>query len=253
MFALLSLADLALSWWLLGLPGEQVHEGNLAARWWLDHYGWPGLCAFKAALVVLFGGLAAVISRHCPRTGGRVLGAGCAVLVLVVAYSVALGVGLYRSPEAQELSRALQSAGAFKEKIRTIEAYRPVLAEVCERLVAGRCSLADAVDRLAATEQGGNLLRTWASSGPGPGRPPRESLAASVIVHVVRSVENDPQAAWRAALRLEREFELTYGGDPPREHRKVLSRGGSRAGRPGWRRPLSTASVPSAARWGAVP
>ena len=49
-----------------------------------------------------------------------------------------------------------------------------------------------------------------------------EVFAACVLSHAVVSLSNDPQAAWRLALRLEREFQLTYGSAPPLHHRGFL-------------------------------
>src|SRR5215471_14829004 len=73
LFALLSLADLSLTWWLLTLPDSPIHEGNPVAEWCLAQFGWIGLAGFKTAVVVLVAGLAVVISRRRPWAGGLVL------------------------------------------------------------------------------------------------------------------------------------------------------------------------------------
>src|SRR5262245_36528876 len=99
LFILLSLADLALTGWLLGRPGAEVYEANPVARWWLAHYGWPGFAGFKAAVVGLVIALSAVIARSRPRAAGRVLGLGCAGLAAVVLYSAALCPAAARSPQ----------------------------------------------------------------------------------------------------------------------------------------------------------
>jgi hypothetical protein len=99
LFALLSLIDLSLTWWLLSRSGGQVYEGNPVARWWLANHGWLGLAVFKVGGVLLVVGLAAVISHYRPRAGGRVLGFACAALTVVVLYSASLCRGI---PEALE-------------------------------------------------------------------------------------------------------------------------------------------------------
>ena len=48
LFILLSLVDLALTWWLLAHSYGQVYEANPVARWWLMRYGAAGLAGFKA-------------------------------------------------------------------------------------------------------------------------------------------------------------------------------------------------------------
>ena len=77
LFVVLSLADLALTWWLFTSSNGQVDEANPLARWWLAQFGWLGLAAFKAGVVVLVVGLAGLIGRSRPRTAGRVLDLGC--------------------------------------------------------------------------------------------------------------------------------------------------------------------------------
>ncbi len=90
LFALLSLADLALTWWLLEQSDGQVYEANPLAGWLLAHAGWGGLACFKAAIVLLVLGLAALISRRRPAAADRVLNFACAAMSLVVLYSTAL-------------------------------------------------------------------------------------------------------------------------------------------------------------------
>ena len=93
LFALLSLADLTLTWWLLGHSDGQVYEVNPVARWWLVRHGAVGLACFKGAVVLLVLTLTAVISRSKPRAAGQVLTFGCVSLVFVVLYSA--GATLY--------------------------------------------------------------------------------------------------------------------------------------------------------------
>jgi hypothetical protein len=90
LFALLSLADLTLTCWLLGHSDGQIYEANPVARWWLAQHGAVGLAGFKGAIVLFVLTLTVVISRHKPRAAGRILTFGCVSLVFVVLYSAAL-------------------------------------------------------------------------------------------------------------------------------------------------------------------
>jgi uncharacterized protein DUF5658 len=86
-FVLLSLADLALTWALIRDGLGSVYESNPVAAWCLQGYGWAGMAAFKALMVLASGGLSEVISRYRPRSGGRVLVLGCFLTASVVLYS----------------------------------------------------------------------------------------------------------------------------------------------------------------------
>ena len=87
LFVLLSLADLSMTWALIGDGLGSVYESNPVAAWCLQGYGWSGMAVFKAVMVLASGGLSEVVSRYRPRTGGRVLVLGCIVTASVVLYS----------------------------------------------------------------------------------------------------------------------------------------------------------------------
>jgi hypothetical protein len=193
LFALLSAADLALTWWLLGHSDGQVYEANPVARWWLTRFGWLGLAGFKAAVVLLVVALTAVIAPSRPRSAGRLLGLGCACLAVVVFYSAALCREAARSPEerAAEVDRECREGlarinrEAARER-RKSEVFAALRARLCRDLRAGRCTLREAAERLLASERGrdGVWLRTLA--GYYPGRPPEERVAAWLRDQVAR-------------------------------------------------------------------
>jgi hypothetical protein len=229
LFALLSLADLALTWWLLGHSGGEVYEANPVARWWLARHGWAGLACFKAFVVLVVVGLVAVIARSRPRAAGRLLGLGCAGLAVVVSYSAVLcgaGAGSPEQREAEE-ARAVETGLAelnrhALQQIRRLQASSAFRERLCEDLVAGRRPLGEAAERMAASVRGRQptWLRLLAERYPELST--RARVAAWLIWHVVVAHRDDPRAARRAARRLEREFQLTYGSPPPRDHREML-------------------------------
>jgi hypothetical protein len=93
LFALLSLADLDLTMWLLGLPGG-VYESNPLAAWCLGCQGWAGLVLLKTATVLVAGVLLVLYCRFRPRAGQRALTLVCAVVAAVVVYSGCLAASL---------------------------------------------------------------------------------------------------------------------------------------------------------------
>jgi hypothetical protein len=212
LFVLLSLADLALTWWLLGRPDGEVYEGNPVARYWLLHHGWLGLACFKGAQVLLVLLLAATVARWRPRAGRRVLTFGCAALALVVLYSASLCRAVAR--QDREVAAARAHSWALDGQIRETAAYQAALAELAEDLRAGRCTLHQAAERAAATEKGRDPAWRQALAALYPGRAPEECFAANVICHAMWS-RLPPSGARALARKLEREFQLTYGSTPP--------------------------------------
>ena len=90
LYALLSCADLALTYMLIRTGEGEVYESNPIAEAWLNSYGWTGLALYKLGIVLIVATLAAFISLSRPRTGGHVLSFACLSVALVVGYSVHL-------------------------------------------------------------------------------------------------------------------------------------------------------------------
>lgn len=112
-FALLSVADLTMTWALIRDGLGSVYESNPVAAWCLHGYGWAGMAVFKALMVLTSGGLSEVISRYRPRTGGRVLVLGCIITASVVLYSGYL----YGTVSATESSDEMLIAQEQIEKV----------------------------------------------------------------------------------------------------------------------------------------
>src|SRR5205823_1764857 len=149
LFALLSGADLFLTWRLLGQGLPSIAEGNPVAAWVLGQFGWAGLSAFKAAAVVSVGAAAVVIATRRPRLAVALLSFGCVALASVVWYSArfrdvhhALGDGTLEAEVAQ-LSRRSRLENEVTETARLTEFKRRLADEV----VAGRLGFRAAVDR----------------------------------------------------------------------------------------------------------
>lgn len=223
LFALLSVADLALTWRLLLDSGGDVYEGNPVARRLLAAYGWAGLVAFKAALVLLTAALCLAIARRRPRTAGRLLAFACAIVAAVVVYGCGLSVWNYR------LRAALTAEGQrLEDSLRQAAEYRALVQRLGDDLVRRRCSLAEAVDILARSARGGNadwLDRLREHHGH---LTDQACLAANVIHMAVLARLASPHQARAAARRLEAAFRAEFKIPPPRRYATLLAAAGKK-------------------------
>ncbi len=217
LFALLSATDFGLTWHLLRSGSGAVYEGNPVAAWWLGHYGWLGLAAFKAAMMTLAAGLGVLIFLRRPATGNRVLAFACAALGAVVLYSGYLCNDLRRSPagvDADEAARMEESGQRLDEGLQRARAYRHVLSAASEDLRAGRCTLKEAVARLSVTEQAHDPAWMQRFELYYPGCVGDEALAVTLFNHI--NYETDRSAAGTALRRdFESQFVALYGHHLP--------------------------------------
>ncbi len=224
LFLALSLGDLLLTCWLLGVSGGRVYEGNPVARWLLDNHGWAGLVAFKAAVVALFSGLAVLISVRHRRRGGQVLSFACATVAGVLVYSGILAGVVRAGPGNAELARYEEQARRLDMRIRASRNYQALLRQVSQDLIDGRCTLGAAVASLAGTEKARDRLWLHQLRGAYAGRTDRECLAASLILYSAASVP-DPADADRLTRRLRADFRATFGVQVPSAVRHMAATG----------------------------
>jgi len=97
LFAMLSIADLALTRVLFHRAGGAVYEGNPVAAAWLENHGWAGLALFKGLCVALVLTTALVIWLRRPQIGADVLTFACAVTAATDLYSANLLVRIGQS------------------------------------------------------------------------------------------------------------------------------------------------------------
>jgi hypothetical protein len=224
LFALLSLVDLALTRLLLGRSRAQVYEANPIAKWFLERHGWPGIACFKSAVVLLVLGLSAVIFRYRPRTARGVLGFGCATLAIVVCYSLILYQRPIESTDDElQARRSLENLNNDTQQINRQRATMlALLADIRQDLLVERCTLGQAVDRLATLEQGKISDVLQAQVKVYPNRPVAQGIAAFLITHVVNTLKQDPHSASQLGRRLARQFESTYGSTVPTMLSRVI-------------------------------
>lgn len=215
-FALLSVADLTLTWLLLRLPDSAAYEANPVANWWLIRFGWAGLAAFKAVTVLVVFAAVAAVFRSRPRAAAGLLWFGCAVVATVVLYSASLFPSVFgRLSEAEAIRQAQLIDQVVEETNRTRPEYDRLMADLSAALIAGNCSLAEAVERVAATDRVKDPTWQRGLEGALPDHSPRARLATVVWNHVVKDrraidLPNDP-----VLRRIEQELQMNFGMNLP--------------------------------------
>jgi hypothetical protein len=222
LFVLLSLADLALTCWLLARSGGQLYEANPVASWWLARHGAVGLACFKSAVVLLVLALVVVIARRRPCAAGRILSFGCASLVLVIGYSISLCRTALLTPQERrtaalaEANREIDTINRQTQaELRRREPARAFMAELRKGLLEGRINLREAANRLAASDMGRDPAWLRLLAVLHRDRPEAERIGAFVLLNFVGTEATQSEGARQVALRLEREFKLVFGSDPP--------------------------------------
>jgi hypothetical protein len=197
LFAVLGLADLILTCYLLRTERGHVYEGNPVAQWWLAHWGWAGLAGFKLAVLLLVMIAANFIGRHRPRTAAHVLTFACGATALVVGYSCTLlgtartqGQALTREDEVRIENQAAQ----LDVQVQELQAYYKLRDQLAEDLNAGRESLDALVARLQATPKVQDPAWLKLLRLAHPGRSDRECLAALILYHARLLAEMNAEA-----------------------------------------------------------
>jgi len=207
-FAALGLADLGLTCYLLAASGGFVYESNPLAGWWLDHWGWAGLVAFKLGLLAVAIGAVAAIARYRPRAALHVLSFSCLATLAVVLYSCTLfrSIPWYAGtfPLYDDATLTVQGR-SLDERLEHIKAYRTVLDRASEDFLAGRCTLDEAVARLAATERERDPNWRAMQRESYPGYSDAQRLATSVLERACALMRDKPPGATpQRAARLSR-------------------------------------------------
>jgi hypothetical protein len=218
LFIALSGLDWLLTWQLLHHDSGLVYEGNPIASWWLMSGGWLGLSLFKFGIVVLVGGLCALISLYRPRTGGKVLTFACSVLVVVILYSSSLagyvGAPSQRS-EADRLRSLEQNGVALEQQFQGVKEYQALRQQLAADLLGGQYTLRETVAQLTASPLGQQARWLKILHMYYPNLDDEQCLAANLVEFTRDFAQGDPTTA-DVVARLENDFQATYGFPPPR-------------------------------------
>jgi hypothetical protein len=212
LFALLSAADLALTWALIAHGRGLVYEGNPVAAWVLHGHGWVGLAAYKLATVGLALALTAAVACYRPHVAGRLLAAACTAAAVVVGYSGYLGLAstsplaLLRDAE----QNSVHCAQAL-DRMHELHRFRDRLTGDLAR--GGSLGNAVAVMEPAAPR----LIQPRALAilrRANEDRPLRECLALMLMGHAADVLMERPEEMLRLAERLDAEFRAAFGRQP---------------------------------------
>jgi hypothetical protein len=212
LYLFLSAADLAMTLYLVNLPGGHIYEGNPVAGAWLSSFGGPGLAVFKvlaATQVVL---ACVVICRHRPRLGGAILSAACGVTGAVVIYSACLC--FYHGPSSRSLA---QDAHLVDDETRSIESqrrsqqdYQTLLNRLGDDLATHRCSMTQAIHEVARSPRMQNPFWLRRLREKYPGRTDAECIGLHVSLHTLLNVSDNPGAMERVRWQLESDFRASF-------------------------------------------
>jgi hypothetical protein len=219
LFAALSAADFALTWWLIDHTNGHAYEANPVAGWWLAQAGWLGLAFFKAAVVALVLTIAVVVSRARPRAAGRLLWLGCACLVAVVGYSAALAAVPPPSPddEVAQTNKLLEETNRqTRAQRRSKEALLATLDEITQDVLAQRCTLREGAERLeAATAAAGRSQSQDRTLGMLYPACTEAQRYACWLIARASGLPQNARLVERVGPRLEEEFVSGYGAPLP--------------------------------------
>jgi hypothetical protein len=215
LFAVLSVADLFMTWQLLQASDGQIYESNPLADAWLAMFGWAGLAIFKSLAMMLVALSAVYVSFHRPKAAGRILVFACIVTGAVVAYSCFLSIrDAHASVEhAQDACIAEHKGLLLDQEMHRQRSYHALLGKVGQDLMAHRCSLDEAVQQLASSEKARSHSWLRMLHKNYPGRSDAECLALHIGYHTLALVDNSPEVMKQLCQQLEADYRTTYGRD----------------------------------------
>jgi hypothetical protein len=201
LFVVASLADLALTTWLLNVHADSVVESNPVANWWLDNYGFAGMAFFKAFTVVVVGLACHVLARSRPRLSKGVLSFACLTVLAVVGYSVYLLNGVRH--EANELDMIAEKSNELDIRLEESREYNNLVVNLLRKLKDNQITLKQVVHQLAQTRHAKNPV--WAEQMKMYHS--TNSLVVSLARNVLKHFQNDETGTTAGVLeRLEKEF-----------------------------------------------
>jgi hypothetical protein len=211
LFAILGLADLTLTWVLIQQGRGQVYEANPLAAWCLRNHGWSGLVVFKAVMLLCGAGVAAVISRRRPGTGGRLLALGCVATASVVGYSSYLTVAC--AGPFDELRIAHEDGARLGVQLAQRRKMSLLLDRLADDVVNNRCTLAEALAELEAPARA-RIGWLEAMRFTYPKCSIRECLAICLMLRSMDSCNNEKETR-AVALRMAAAYRSLFGVAPP--------------------------------------
>jgi hypothetical protein len=215
LFALLSVADLFMTWQLVQGSDGHIYESNPVARAWLASYGWVGLAVFKGLAMLMVGGAALYIALHRPRVAGRVLVFACGMTAAVVLYSCYLSFFATRHDliQPEDSLAAQQKSELLDQEMIRQKNYRTLLGQLSKALVEQACSLDEAVVQLAETDKARSPQWLAVLHRNYPGRSASECLAIHMGYHALSHLPRNDPGREQLASRLETDYQERFGSE----------------------------------------
>jgi hypothetical protein len=215
-FNLLSGADLWLTWRLMRQGGGLIYECNPVASASLACFGWTGLVVFKATMVAFIGVVAVFISLSRPKTSGRILLFGCLVTACVVTYSCYLSHALALRPaDVTAWEEAAQRDIDLERQLRQHQAYRHFVDQLRSDMLAGRCSLREAVDALERSSYSPHSVWLAAYQERYPSLSYREHLALHLVYHAIVPLNPDAVGKTQSTKQVLEQYQDAFGKPLP--------------------------------------
>jgi hypothetical protein len=217
LYLLASVADFAITCHLVVRTDGAIHESNPLASAWLSCFGWVGLAVFKGLATLQVMLAAILISRRRPRLGGGILSGGCAVTAAVVLYGCYLAIhdGTVSVHCLEEIRRANHASRLLDWQRERERKYQTQLVELCNDVIVGRWSLAEAANQLNSSEKARN--QHWMNNlrQRYPGYSDVECLALYLIRAALAGIDHNPALMERIKGKLAIEFRTAYGTEIP--------------------------------------
>jgi hypothetical protein len=212
-FLVLSVLDLFLTWHLVHGADGWVYESNPLASWWLERWGWLGLIFFKVSAVSVVSWIWYIVTPLRPRLANMVLSFACATLALVVLYSTSLASFVETGADDTGVgSMSVAAAGERLDKrMAATRAYEMMQDQLARDLVAGRCSLKDAMALLLELERSHDPMWLGMLHRDFPDLTDRQSMAKVLVLAALDCVPADAPNAASVTGRLDKELQREFG------------------------------------------
>lgn len=211
-FLVLSLGDLLLTWHLIESSGGIVYESNPLAGDILADHGWFGLAVFKSLFTLVVVLLGAIIALYRPRTGLLMFGAGNAVLLAVVGYSLSLVVTQPWDDLWADHAMALERdrGEQLQEELTETKLYSRKLEQLGAELASSQRTLPDAAADLSKYLKQRAYDPLAALRSQYAGFNDQACLSIVLLRHVACAYRHDPVNGSRVLATYQRQFERHY-------------------------------------------
>lgn len=222
-FALLSVGDFSMTYFLLSNQESGVYESNPVAEQTLAGYGWVGLALFKSAIVMSVVGIAIYLHRRRPRIAHDLLAVGCGAVVVAILSGGSIAIAIAHEVKlAEEEQHQVEFGNYGTGNLPPMEdEYAFRLEELAHNLVHEQTTLEQATHDLQELRIAQNLDWYISLREVYPGLSNPACLSAELVQCTMESRIRSAGSR-RLAARLEAEFQNLYGFVPQLPYHRLL-------------------------------